>query len=210
MRPLLILALVAAALWLLSLVRLGVRAAYRSGVLTVKAVLGPVKLTLLPPNERKKGRKPAKKPQPSAQPPADKPRMEPKELLALARRALPVVLEAAGRLKRKVRVDKLYLDVAVGGEDPAAAALAFGGVNAAVGMIWPLLEQNFNIGDRRIRTDLDFSAADTAVTLDAAATLTVGQALALALYLAPKLPQILGKDGKKDAKRADIQQKEAV
>ena len=206
MRPLLILALIVAVLVLLSLIRLGVWVSYQSGVLTLRGKVGPVKLTILPKKEKKPAQK-KPKPEKKAE---DKPPRQPKELLALARRALPVGLEAAGRLKRKVRVDRLCLDVAVGGEDPAAAAVAYGGINAALGMIWPLVEQNFNVKDRRIRTAVDFSAAETVFSLEAAATLTVGQVLALALYLLPKLPQILGKDGKKDAKDADIQQKEAV
>ena len=206
MRPLLILALIAAALVLLSLIRLGVWVSYRSGVLTLKGKVGPVKLTILPQKEKKPAKK-KPKPEKSAE---DKPKKQPKELLALARRALPVALEAAGRLKRKIRVDRLFLDVTVGGEDPAAAAITYGGINAALGMIWPLVEQNFNVKDRCIRTAMDFSAAETDLSLEVAATLTVGQVLALALRLLPKLPQILGKDGKKEAKRADIQQKEAV
>ena len=206
MRALLILALIAAALCLLSLIRLGAWVSYRSGVLTLKGKVGPVKLTILPQKEKKPDKK-KPKPEKSAE---DKPQKQPKELLALARRALPIALEAAGRLKRKIRVDRLFLDVTVGGEDPAAAAVAYGGVNAAIGMIWPLAEQDLNIKDRRIRTRADFSAAGTDLSLEAAVTLTVGQALALALWLLPKLPQILGKDGKKDANHADIQQKEAV
>ena len=206
MRPLLILALIAAALVLLSLIRLGVWVSYRSGVLTLKGKVGPVKLTILPQKEKKPAKK-KPKPEKSAE---DKPKKQPKEQLALARRALPVALEAAGRLKRKIRVDRLFLDVTVGGEDPAAAAITYGGINAALGMIWPLVEQNFNVKDRCIRTAMDFSAAETDLSLEVAATLTVGQVLALALRLLPKLPQILGRDGKKEAKRADIQQKEAV
>lgn len=206
MRPLLILALIAAALVLLSLIRLGVWVSYRSGVLTLKGKVGPVKLTILPQKEKKPAKK-KPRPEKSAE---DKPKKQPKELLALARRALPVALEAAGRLKRKIRVDRLFLDVTVGGEDPAAAAITYGGINAALGMIWPLVEQNFNVKDRCIRTAMDFSAAETDLSLEVAATLTVGQVLALALRLLPKLPQILGRDGKKEAKRADIQQKEAV
>ena len=117
MRPLLILALIAAVLVLLSLIRLGVWASYRSGVLTLRGKVGPVKLTILPQKEKKPAKK-KPKPEKSAE---DKPKKQPKELLALARRALPVALEAAGRLKRKIRVDRLFLDVTVGGEDPAAA-----------------------------------------------------------------------------------------
>ena len=121
-----------------------------------------------------------------------------------------MALEAAGRLRRKIRVDKIYLDVIVGGADPAEAALAYGGVNAAIGMIWPLVEHNLNVKDRRIRTRADFSAAETELSLEAAATLTVGQALALALWLIPKLPGILGREDGKREKRTNSVQKEAV
>ena len=120
----------------------------------------------------------------------------------------PLWQRRRGRLKRKVRLDRVYLDVAVGAGNPAGAALAFGGVNAALGMIWPLVEQNFNVKDRRIRTQVDFSAPHTTVWADVAATLTVGQGVALALWLAPKLPWILGGEQRKQQKQAV--QKEAV
>ena len=62
-------------------------------------------------------------------------------------------------------------------------ALSFGGVNAAIGMIWPLLENNFNIGDRRIRTKVDFNLTEPEAYLYASFSLRVGQAVALALRL---------------------------
>lgn len=205
MRVLLILALAAAAVLLLSLVRLGVWAAYQDGRLTLRIRIGPVRITLLP---KKKKRTP-KAPKPHKKEMSKPPRTA-GDLLDIARRALPVALEAAGRLKRKIRVDRIYLDVIVAGEDPAAAALAYGGVNAAVGMIWPLVEQNLNVKDRRIRTRADFSAAETQLALEAAAALTVGQALSLALWLLPRLPGILGQEGKRREKQTNSAQKEAV
>lgn len=48
-------------------------------------------------------------------------------------------------------------------------------------MIWPLVEQNFNVKERRLRTRVDFDAERPSVYLYAAATLTAGQALALGL-----------------------------
>ena len=206
MRVLLILCLAAAALFLLSQIRLGVWTAYQAGRLILRARIGPAKITLLPQKEGKQAKKPPK-PRKKQE---DKPPRKAADLIALARRALPVALEAAGRLRRKIRVDKIYLDVIVGGADPAEAALAYGGVNAAIGMIWPLVEHNLNVKDRRIRTRADFSAAETELSLEAAATLTVGQALALALWLIPKLPGILGREDGKREKRTNSVQKEAV
>lgn len=209
MRLLLTAALILAALLLLGQIRFGAQVLYSSAGVKLKLKIGPVKITLLPQKEKKR---PEKKPKKSKKPKkaAEGPPLGPEEIIALVKQALPVALEAAGRLKRKIRVDRLYLDVAVGGEDPAAAATAYGGLNAAIGMIWPLVEQNLHVKDRRIRTRADFLETRTRVDLDAAATLTVGQALALAFWLAPKLPRILRTIMKKDKTNAEIQTKEAV
>lgn len=206
MRLLLTAALILAALLLLGQIRFGAQVLYSSAGVKLKLKIGPVKITLLPQKEKKRPEKKPKKPKKAAEGPP----LGPEEIIALVKQTLPVALEAAGRLKRKIRVDRLYLDVAVGGEDPAAAATAYGGLNAAIGMIWPLVEQNLHVKDRRIRTRADFLETRTRVDLDAAATLTVGQALALAFWLAPKLPRILRTIMKKDKTNAEIQTKEAV
>ena len=209
MRPLLTAANILAALLLLGQIRFGAQVLYSSAGVKLKLKIGPVKITLLPQKEKKRPEKKPKKPK-KPKKAAEGPPLGPEEIIALVKQALPVALEAAGRLKRKIRVDRLYLDVAVGGEDPAAAATAYGGLNAAIGMIWPLVEQNLHVKDRRIRTRADFLETRTRVDLDAAATLTVGQALALAFWLAPKLPRILRTIMKKDKTNAEIQTKEAV
>lgn len=209
MRLLLTAALILAALLLLGQIRFGAQVLYSSAGVKLKLKIGPVKITLLPQKEKKRPEKKPKKPK-KPKKAAEGPPLGPEEIIALVKQALPVALEAAGRLKRKIRVDRLYLDVAVGGEDPAAAATAYGGLNAAIGMILPLVEQNLHVKDRRIRTRADFLETRTRVDLDAAATLTVGQALALAFWLAPKLPRILRTIMKKDKTNAEIQTKEAV
>lgn len=203
MKVLIILALIAAVLVLISLIRLGVQVIYVPSGLTVKVKAGPIWVTILPRKKKKKTKRTKKE--------EDKPQAEEKsgDMLGQIRRALPLVAEAAGRLRRKVRLDRIYLDVTAAAPDPASAALAFGGVNAMLGMIWPLVEQNFNVRDRRIRTQVDFEASRPAASLDAAATLTIGQALALAVWLAPRLPQIMG-EKQREKKRTDTVQKEAV
>lgn len=209
MRLLLTAALILAALLLLGQIRFGAQVLYSSAGVKLKLKIGPVKITLLPQKEKIRPEKKPKKPK-KPKKAAEGPPLGPEEIIALVKQALPVALEAAGRLKRKIRVDRLYLDVAVGGEDPAEAATAYGGLNAAIGMIWPLVEQNLHVKDRRIRTRADFLETRTRVDLDAAATLTVGQAVALAFWLAPKLPRILRTIMKKDKTNAEIQTKEAV
>ena len=67
--------------------------------------------------------------------------------------------------------------------DPAAAAMAFGGANAFLGMIWPLIEQNFNVQQRCIRTRVDFQAQRPTVVLFAQLTLSIGTALHMGIRL---------------------------
>ena len=204
MKVLIILALVAAVLVLISLIRLGVQVIYVPSGLTVKVKVGPVRVTVLPRRKKRPKQERKEKEKEKGQP-----ERSGGDVLGQIRRALPLIAEAAGRLRRKVQLDRIYLDVTAAAPDPASAALAFGGVNAAIGMIWPLVEQNFNVVDRRIRTQVDFEASHPAASLDAAATLTIGQALALAVWLAPTLPQITGAEHQKK-KRTDSVQKEAV
>ena len=179
-----VLGAIAAALVLLSLVRVGGTVEYsRSGVL-IRLRAGPLRIRVYPPRPKKadgqeKPKRVKKKPKPEEEQPEPKPGGQLGPLKAI----LPLVADAAGQLRRKVRVDRLLLDVTAAASDPAAAALAFGGVNAAIGMIWPLLENNFNIGDRRIRTRVDFNLTEPEAYLYASFSLRVGQAVALALRL---------------------------
>ena len=201
MTALVILAAVVLALLLLCQVRLGAAADYAPGELRVRVRAGPLGFQVYPRPERGKKRSRRKGPEK----PAEKP-----DLLPLLRQYLPLIAEAAGRLRRKIRIDRFTLDFTAGAGDPASAALLFGGANALIGMLWPLVEQNFDVRERRIRTRADFSAPRPEAALSAAATLTVGQALGLALGLAPRLWKQAGAS-RPGAERAPAEkQKEAV
>ena len=197
MTALVILAAVVLALLLLCQVRLGAAVDYAAGGLRVRVRAGPLGFQVYPRPERGKKRSRRKGPET----PAEKP-----DLLPLLRQYLPLIAEAAGRLRRKIRIDRFTLDFTAGAGDPASAALLFGGANALIGMLWPLVEQNFDVRERRIRTRADFSAPRPEAVLSAAATLTVGQALGLA----PRLWKQAGAS-RPGAERAPAEkQKEAV
>lgn len=181
-----VLGAIVTALVLISLIRVGGAVEYsRSGTL-VHLRAGPLRIRVYPPKPRKKSgeKKPkrAKKKNPKPQK-EEQPEPKPGGQLDTLKTMLPLVADAAGQLRRKVRVDRLLLDVTAAAPDPAMAALSFGGVNAAIGMIWPLLENNFNIGDRRIRTKADFNLTEPEAYLYASFSLRLGQAVALALRL---------------------------
>lgn len=152
--------------------RLGALAEYSAAGLRLKLKVGPLRLMLYPRKPKRPRRKAGKS---SRREKKREERPQP-ELgggpLALVKRFLPLIAEAAGRFRRKLRIDVFQLEVTAAAPDPAAAALCFGRANAFIGMIWPLVEQNFNVKERRLRTRVDFDAERPSVYLYAAATLS--------------------------------------
>lgn len=201
---LLVLGIVILALVLLSLIRVGVRVQYAQNRLEVRLLAGPVQITLFP---RK-----AKKPQKPKKAKPAKPKQKSKtvgEILDLVKQLLPAALDAAGRLQRKIRIDAFFLDVVVASADPARAAVDYGRLNGAVGMFWPLVEQNFKVKEWRIRTNVDFTTEHPSVYLRTAATLTIGQIIALGVPVALKVLPILTQSKNGEPSRQETQ-KEAV
>lgn len=182
MKALFILGIVLLVLVPLSFVRLGAQVEYAASGVTVRVKTGPFLFTVFPRrgNGTKAGavRKKRKKNGAAAKEPAPK-----GGSVALVKKFLPLIAEAAGRMKRKIRIDVLRLDLTVAAADPAAAAMAFGGANAFLGMIWPLIEQNFNVQQRCIRTKADFQAQRPTVVLFAQLTLSIGTALHMGIRL---------------------------
>ena len=75
-----------------------------------------------------------------------------------------IIVTLLGKLRRRLRVDELTLWYLSAAEDPAAAALAFGGANAAAGLLLEPLERAFRIRERDIRTAVSFTERKPAVT----------------------------------------------
>lgn len=185
-----VLGLALLALFLLGQVRVGVRAEYSQAGPQVWARLGPAGIKVFP--RPPKGKTKPKKEVPKAdelkrQAVEESPKKGPvvKKLggpLELVRNFLPLVLEAAGQFKRKLRVDILFLELTVGGDDPADAALLYGRANALLGSIWGPLTHAFRVKDGRARTQIDFNSQATTIYGTASFSLKVGQILWLALY----------------------------
>ena len=174
--------------WLISLIRIGGRVSYGQAGLFVTALAGPLKIQILPakPKKTKKPRKPKK----GKPPVAEKHKKEPPEgrsgTLSRLMKLLPVVGQACGALKRKIRIDDLDLQLIWGGSDPAAIALGYGQANAALGMIWPILDHNFKVKRHSFQVDLDYNRPQPGVELTAALTLTVGQIVTLGVHYGGK------------------------
>ena len=179
-----VLLVILAVLWLVSLIRVGGRVSYGQAGLFVTVLAGPFKIQVLPlrPKKEKKPEK-AKKPKKTKPPVAEKHKKEPEEgrpgTLSRLMELLPVVGQACGALKRKIRIDDLELELIWGGTDPAAAALGYGRTNAALGMLWPILDNNFKVKRHSFQVSLDYGRTEPAAEVRAAVTITVGQIVTL-------------------------------
>ena len=193
-----------AVFWLISLIRIGGRVSYGEAGLSASALVGPFKIRLLPGRPKKK--KP-EKPKKEAPPAAEKHKKEPKEgkpgTLSRLMQLLPVVGQACGALKRKIRIDDLELELIWGGTDPAAVALGYGRANAALGMLWPILDHNFKVKRHAFQVSPDYGRGEPGVELRAAVTLTVGQAAALGLRYGTKALAAWFKSGRTPRKKQE-------
>lgn len=173
---------------LVCLVRLGVAAGYDERGGWVKVHLGPKWVTLYPidphkaaKRQEKKARKAEKKAQKPTQEEPDKPTLG--GALDLALDLLPDVKEAAGRFRRRLRIDDLTLYLEWGEPDPADAAIHYGQAWGAAEAIAAFLEANFRVKHRDLSLDLNYQLDKPRLTLRAALSLTVAQLLAIVLPL---------------------------
>ena len=170
-------------------------------------LLGPVKLQLFPAKEEAGGgwkpkKKKAKrnKETPAA---AEKPQENRPGTLSRLMQLLPVVGQACGALKRKIRIDDLELELIWGGSDPAAIALGYGQANAVLGILWPLFDHNFKVKRHSFQIGMDYARTRPAVELQAAATFTIGQLAALGVRYGVKALVVWIKSGRTAGKRQE-------
>ena len=197
-----IILVIAALIVLLCMTKVGVRAAFDDGNLTVDARVGlfRIRITPRPPKKEKppkektakqiakeekaKAAKEAKKAQKEAE---KKTKLKPdlKQIAALVRSAvqelLPPLKRSLFRIGRGICIKPLQLYVTLGAaDDPAAGAQLYGEVNAAVWAVMPVLEQLVDIPDPYIQVDVDFDAVKTALRGEAGISIRIGTLLAAA------------------------------
>lgn len=172
--------------FLIGQVRLGGAVEYSEAGVAVQVRLGFWKWNVYPPKEKAEKKEKKSKEKDPKEPKGKQVSEEPDEKrggkLTLFKELLPLVLEAVGTLKRKIRIDLLILHLIWGAEDPASAAMGYGAANAAMGMIYPVLDQNFNIKKSDVGINVDFQRSEPEIYLNAVLTLTVGQLIALVLH----------------------------
>lgn len=188
-----ILIAILAILFFISLIRLGGRALYGPDGFTAYVIVGPGKIQLFPTKpkdgEKKKKTKKEKKQKQNRSPEVHNTEQQEDKPGTVGRvmKLLPVVAEAAGALKRKIRIDQLTLTVIWGAKDAASAAIGYGKANALLGMIWPLLDNNFKVKKCDWNVDVDYGETGPKFTADAAITISVGQLISFAVHYGVKV-----------------------
>ena len=179
--------LILAVFFLIGCIPVGADVSYLGGVLTVKAKIGLLRLTLLPkkpkkPQKQKKSKKSKKKPKPEK--PKEKKKPQPLSGgISGVMELLQFACDTLGDLRRKLRMERLELHVRFGaGDDAAKTAISYGRAWALIGTMLPMLERIFVIKERDIGAELDYNKEEK-MTLDArlCITITIGRTLALAL-----------------------------
>lgn len=181
-----------ACLVVLALLPLGIRGSYGQTGFTVRVIAGPVKITLFPRKNRK--RKPkttdssektteettkasSEKKRPKTE--KDEPGMQSGGSLERFVPWIRLALDFLGALRRKIRLDNLYLHVVLAGDDPCDLAVNYGRAWAAVGDLLPKLERIFVIRKRDIQVGCDFAAEKITVAARGDMTMTLGRTLCL-------------------------------
>ena len=200
-----------AVLALLGRTRLGVRGEYTPRSVGLWLRVGGLRWQLYPRKERTKKRtaEPAAKPAKAKGEEKGAAALSPELLFRLARRLLPVALEGAGQLRRRLQVDALRLEILVGAPDPSETAERYGQVSALLGSVWQPAVEALHIQDGRVRVLADFTRTAPALYGSASLSLTAGQLLWLGLRYGPKCLKIL-LEVRKQEKAAGTRQRKAA
>lgn len=97
---------------------------------------------------------------------------------------IPCVLRTGCRVLRQLRVDKLDLNIVVGGQDPADTAVRYGQLNAAVGSVWGPLGECVRVKQADVHLDVDFDAGRTRTHGALSVSWRLSQLLSALLYFA--------------------------
>ena len=177
-----------AVLVILAWIPLGASARYDECGFLALLILGPVRIRFYPgkKNKEKKPKKQKAKKGSSekSQPAEQKKKGGPiSDFLPFAR----ILWDFLKDFKRKLRVNVLEMNLVLGGGDPCDLAENYGKACAAMGNLWPRLEEFLVIRRRDVKIQCDFEASGTLVTARLDLTLTLGRLLALVCRYGYKL-----------------------
>ncbi len=187
-------------LFLLAILPLGVSVQYDSDGPLVRIIAGLLRLQVFPAKKKKKPKEKTEKkgktpkeesaaPQETAEVASPQKEKTPAKTDGPAPQKggsitdfIPLVwtvLDFLVDFRRKLRVNRLELNLVMAGGDPCDLATNYGKAWAALGNLWPRLEEWFVIKKRDVRIQCDFESDQTLVTARLDITITLGRILSL-------------------------------
>ncbi len=163
-------------LFLLAMIWLGVEVRFSDSQLTVYARVFFIRFRVYPVRRRKKKPKKDKKGKKTEASEKKRKKKSPGHRPGV-RELVDLVLDAAGKLKRKITVTKLNLRYTAGSKDPGDTALQYGRVCAAVGILLPRICEAFKVRSHDVKVNADFEIEKPVIELDAALGMFLWQIL---------------------------------
>ena len=185
-----ILGVIVGVIILILCLRVSVQASFGE-VLRVTARIGPMKMQIIPPPEKKPKKEKAEKKAPEAEQKPKEKKLDLHLTFADIRNALSAVWQSVqGTLRRagrRIRIDPLDLSFVFGDENPVNTAQWYGWANTTVWTVMPWLEKTVHMPDPRIHMEMDFNAAQTKVSGTVGASYRIGDLLAIGFAAAGPL-----------------------
>ena len=148
-----ILGVIVGVIILILCLRVSVQASFGE-VLRVTARIGPMKMQIIPPPEKKPKKEKAEKKAPEAEQKPKEKKLDLHLTFADIRNALSAVWQSVqGTLRRagrRIRIDPLDLSFVFGDENPVNTAQWYGWANTTVWTVMPWLEKTVHMPDPRI------------------------------------------------------------
>ncbi len=183
--------IVLAVIILLAILPLGASAIYDREGAEVRLIAGLIRFQIFPKKKKaspkkekaKKSKKAKAKEESKSQSPATAEKTENKQGGSI-RDFLPLVrvgLDMLNDLRRKLRVNRLEVNLVMAGDDPCDLAVNYGRAWTAVGNLMPQLERFFVIKKRDVQVNCDFTQNETTVYARLDITITLGRLISLAV-----------------------------
>lgn len=170
-------------LTLIAILPIGVSAVYDANGPQAYATIGIVRILLFPAKKKERKSKEETKKKQSVSAPAAK-KKTPAKKGGSIQDFFPVVdtvLDFVKAFGRKLRITQLQMKLILAGDDPADLAENYGKAWAALGNLFPLLENAFVIKKRDLEVECDFLADKTTIIARADLSITIGRVFSLLL-----------------------------
>ena len=176
---------------IIALIRVGVIAEYSEDGFELRAILGPVRIQLVPAREEdgktkknKKEKKSIEKKAKKSETSVDKSQKDKKGgTVQKVKVVLPTVLQTVGRFFKHLRIDVLTIRYAITSNDPYDVALNYGYVSGALGYICPMLDRNFKIKKWDVNVYPCFTDPEESMYIKARATIAIWELIYIILKL---------------------------